>query len=265
MAAQTNPIRRLSDFVNRIIKYGDDNYPPIKGTPGGENPASMIWTEALGISEDDLDYDLQFLNSLMAFLKLVDTCEGTVRRSNSIDPESRELYMEQFQDLKTFMFQIDVATWSEFRKQFNDYFLRALRWAASDMSRHFHEEVIPDATLQSLQSEIEDLIEQVIASTLNTELKTALLQGLEFVRQAIISYRLTGAEGIRDAVDRNVGILARCRDELAKESDNESRSVLADVVKIIAKADKIGGTALKYAPLALNAGKAIARMLSSGE
>ena len=53
------------------------------------------------------------------------------------------------------------------------------------------------------------LIGRVLESNLDKALKTTLIDGLGEIKQAILDYRLFGAESIRNAVDRNLGGYAR--------------------------------------------------------
>ena len=261
MLQQTNPLERLSNILHDVIYFGDENYSQNPELTISHTPAQEVWTLALDVPSGVEE----FHNSLMDVVRLVDICEQFIERNSSIDAVGRQLYKSQLSDVKVIIFSVSVMDWAQFRVEFNDYFLRNLRWAARDMSRYYIEDVIPDGTIENLQSEIEDLISDVLASNLNRELKAILTDGLQAIRQSIVNYRLFGSEGIRVAVDRNVTLMARYRDEFENITEPESKKVLSDLWNFIVKADKIVAGAARLMPLANRLSDLVQRMLEGGD
>ncbi len=85
---------------------------------------------------------------------------------------------------------------------------------AVNMSYHWDEEAISEEELASIQLEVEKLINRILDSDFDDDLKTILIDGLDEIREAIVDYRLLGAEAIRKAVDRNFGVYNRNKEYL---------------------------------------------------
>ena len=206
-----------------------------------------IWLDAMGIDEDAEDNDEEFYNSLSEMLMLINSCEQIVKRS---DRMNQDLHIKQLGRVKKAILRASARTWGEFRGQFNDDFMLSLRWAAEDMSNHWDEEVISAEHLTVLQADVEEVINQVVDSALDDELKRVLFDGLESVRQSLLNYQMFGVEGIRNAVDRNIGSYARHREDFDVASENESKEVINAYKKFINKVNVVSSTALKFKQLA---------------
>ena len=125
-----------------------------------------------------------------------------------------------------------------------------MQWADSDTSDHWHEQPLLDDDLESLQTEIEDLINDVVESELNDEIKRVLIDGLDAVRNAVLQYRVRGAEGIRQALDRNIGLMARYGQELKTASETDEGRIISRWWGFLQKVDTMLSLALNVPQLA---------------
>ena len=118
------------------------------------------------------------------------------------------------------------------------------------MNEHVSERLISDEDLKQMHSELQEIIDRVLASDLPLGLKTSLVDGLAAIQSAILEYRLYGAEGIRNAIDRNVGLVYRNLEEIGTLEQPESKNVARDAIGCIWKIDKFVSAASKVKELA---------------
>ena len=233
MPEQTNSIKRLLRKLERVIDYGDANVSPASS-------ASIAWMGAFEMS------DQEGLNTLLCNLIAdVGECERTVIQDTRIN---ESLYLKHIAKVKRGLLSVNSGTWDIFRKTFDEGLLDALQLISENISAHWGEEVISDETLANLQSDVEDVINKVVDSDLEDNLKSVLFDGLEAVRNALLNYQMFGAEGIRNAVYRNIGSYARHREDFDKAS-NQGIEVVGAYKRFIDEVNAILSTALKFKQL----------------
>ena len=265
MTNQTNPLARLYDILETVITYTDAHHDPtMEG--GVEETTSLrsVWVKAIATGSLEDWEDEHYYDSLIELIRLIDRCQQTVNQSQSISSEDQKLFLDQLARVKEFAFGIHVMDWEDFSEQFTDDFLLALRWAVREMSRHISEPVVPEDELRSLQFDIEELIDKVLESNLSTDLKRSLIEGLRAIHKAIVDYRITGAEGIRETVDRNLGLIVRYRDEIEGVTDAEGKRTLSRYWRIVEKTDRLVSIGKKLLPLAEQGYEGIQKMLGAG-
>ena len=169
--------------------------------------------EALGLNNHAALGD--FLCDLISAVR---SHEQLVKREDEIN---RDLHLEYIQKVKQGLLRVNSGTWKEFQETFNKVTLDTLMALSEGTSRFWKEENIPEEDLASLQSDVEDLINKVMESDLEDQLRRVLIDGLETVRHALVGYRIFGAEGIREAWDRNVGSFLRYREGIKRASQGE--------------------------------------------
>ena len=133
----------------------------------------------------------------------------------------------------------DNNNWNEFTDTFNRDFRSSLRLLANILSYHWNEEVIPEEELSTIQSEIEEITFNVVQSSIDSELKRVLVENLNGVRDAILGYQLSGAEGIRNAVDRTITSLIRYREEFRKVSDSADKETFMTIGNVLRTLDTL--------------------------
>ena len=250
MAELTSPAKRLADLLELVVKWGDRHATP-------STPAQRVWIRAIqvdaGLSEDEEDEE--FHKALSAAMSLAVTCEGLVQRTRGIN---REMHLRQLRKVKHAILRTSSQQWDEFRSSFNNDFMMSLQWAAEDLTTYWHEEVIQDKELECIGVKIGALRNRVVASGLDHELKTILLDGLEEMRWAIFNYQFTGADGIRMAVDSSISTVVRHADDLGRVSDDEDKEVLVAFGELLSILNRTVSVVLKLKAL----GEGVRRLLS---
>ena len=143
-----------------------------------------------------------------------------------------------------------MQTWVEYRRSFNGDFMTSLQLVAENVSHYWYEEVIPADTLADIQAEVDDLVSRILGSGLPSELKRALVHGLEEVRRAIVNYRGGGADEFRKAVDSNVVAFGRNLEFFNALSADEDKEVVSSYRNFTSRVDGFTTAALKLKPLA---------------
>ena len=255
MPEQTNPTRRLYDILDAAIS-AQNRLDQAQGS-------NVIWLKLLNLGPKD-----DFFDALSRIFSIIDSYESFVKRNSAIPAEKQTRHLEQIRQIKIAFFNAKQAGWSGLSHNIDHNLLTSLRWAADDMDQYWYEELISLDELERLQLEVEELTEEVVKSDIDSELKSILRDGLEHVRQAILNYRISGAEGIRDALDRNIDITLRNRDEFIAVSDAQGYEVVRRTVCLLASIDKAVSKALKIKQVIGQAipliGPAIAKVLESG-
>lgn len=260
-----NQAQRLYDMIQGFIEYAEGGEYQSSYANSDEEPVRQIWDSACQARGKYLRNESDFLDSIMEILKLVVLCEQTIKQDYYLDEETGEIYLEAFGGAKALAFSIGRSEWGEFRSVYSDHFLIGLRLAAINMPSGSHEEVIQQPVLDGLQSDIEELTHRILLTDLNVEFKSVLIDGLQSIRQAILEYRLSGAVGISQALDRSIGSMVRHRDAFKDIPEGEETEVVSAFWKVVGRVDEVVSPALKIIPLAMQAYESIRHMLSGGD
>ena len=239
MTELMNPMKRLYNLLEKVVSYAEEERYSLSSS------MSMVWGHAMDLDEEE---DMEsFHNSLLDLMRLIATCEDIIKKTHSMN---QSLYSSQMSRIKRAAFSIGSSTWGDFRNEFNNDFLLAMQWAIEGMNEFVSEEVISDEELKDMHAELQGIIDRLVPSNLPLEFKTSLIDGLTAIQVAIQDYRLFGAEGIRNAIDRNVGLLYRHLEDSGDIEQSESKDVARDAINCIWRIDKIVSATSKVKELA---------------
>ncbi|AKH68166.1 hypothetical protein IMCC21906_00473 [Spongiibacter sp. IMCC21906] len=116
------------------------------------------------------------------------------------------------------------ASWEPWHKQLDEPTLYGLQFAADQLSRSSGKTALPGKDIESLQSELEQLLDNVIGSDIPQGLKALFLRNLESIRHSVLVYRIKGIDGLEEELERAVGFLVLNRQDIPAEGDpSESR------------------------------------------
>ena len=202
---------------------------------------SHCWVLAQGLTLCD------FYASLASIAKSVDETE---RFLDTNDVRNKAIHTRQLAALKRLVFAMGSMYWEDFRDHVTDEFLMLLQLLGSDLSECWHEVPLSSEDLGALQSEIEEIISDVAESDLDDVIKLVIVDGLNAVRNAILEYRVRGAEGIRQALDRNIALIFRYRQEIDMASQHDQGGLLSRWLVAVGKLDALVATGLKIKQLA---------------
>lgn len=111
--------------------------------------------------------------------------------------------------------------------------LEKLKFCADMLSRQQGEIVLNTEELNEFFNEIKTLFERVVASNLDKEIKSFLLDKLRDIEQAIVNYKFKGSEGLIQAVQATLGATL-LNENVRKEGDNPAVASFFQIVSRIA-------------------------------
>jgi hypothetical protein len=229
MAEETNPSKKLITIIQLVVDMG------ISRNNDGDNMAN-VWGRAHGVAPQNI------YESVDEAMQLADVCDRFMRQNNVKDPE---IHLQSITSIKRALYSLHAMNWAQFKQQFNHERIMLLQLMDSEFSEHWHETPLADNDLEWLQSEVEDLIHDVVESQLSTDIKNVILDGLEAVRYAILEYRVRGMEGIRQALDKNVASLIRYRDEFDEMKRGDHEGIWTRWSSVVGRLDGWVSTGLK--------------------
>lgn len=236
MSEYTNPAKRLYDSLNTIR---------IRQRVGSE---------------------VSFADAAGQLFSIVNSYEQIVKRSETMTEKQQNMHLNQLRDVKSVLAQ--SINFEQVISRLDDRnLISGLQWASEEMNRHWDEYEIEEEYLASLQSDIDDLTSEIVNSDLDAQLKSVLTSGLNGVRQSILEYRIHGAEGLRQALDKSiVDMMIRYREEFeAASTKTESQEFIRNYFEIIQKVNNLVSTGLKIKQLAGPPIKSVLRMLGGGD
>jgi len=216
MSTAVNPVRRLRDILETARAQ-----PPSEGT-------AQVWKVALGLRKSE---GRTFIRALDALLDLVGSARSAVMQ---IDVKHDD-YIKAFANIESLIARLPYNTkWGQISTPLDELTMLRLQYAADLIDGKEEVHTFDRTELGGIQKRIEALQEEVLSSNFPDELREILLQKLEDIRQAILIYRVSGMEGVRQAVEGALGALWLQAEHLGEIEDEKQRHVLREVVSVLA-------------------------------
>jgi hypothetical protein len=232
MAKLDNPAGRLYEVLNAARSM------PATHRVGG------AWAEVFDVEPTDIRSIYALLVELM---DLADRAKKSVQQLPDVD---HDLYLRWVPNVERVLTHSQLAVkWAELQSHLDKLTMNQLEYCSDLLSQRMGEKVISDEDLSKLQMEVETLLEKVLNANLPQELTAVLTQKLEDIRQAILAYRVTGNEGLRQAVESGFGAIVLYREHIQGIQDEEQKTTLHDVLEFMAHLAQIGGFVLQAVQL----------------
>ncbi len=186
-----NPAARLYEILKTARESVD------------KRSAREAWCTAIGVSPD-ID-DAEFFQH---FAEIVRLTSIVVDRLREVDAASREEVERHMGRIRSGLIGVPLSRpANQFRDQFTDLAMQALSVAGKELARWSAENPVPDDSLRSIQEQVHELEETIVAGDLDPDLKQVVLRLLNKVRLAIIQYRVQGVVVLDDALATVVGTM----------------------------------------------------------
>jgi hypothetical protein len=232
-----NPAGRLHAVLSKIAVLQVDNssYRIGVGEPITLQTVGDVLRSVLGLSDDASIKDV--FRDLLELHKLTEDVERIMRAIASID---EDLHLEPLENIRKFLvFENLSASWSNRRERLDKGDLKALTFCSRAISKsHFGgTEHIPQEELDELTEEVQSLYKKVNDSSLNFEIKSIILDQLEIIRRALHDYRIRGVSSLREALERNIGVLVLNKslfDEAGHAEVSEFKVFLGKFANVVA-------------------------------
>lgn len=236
-AQKRNPASRLIDILGRARNVKPET---------GVTPRAA-WCSVFDISNVDSDEALfSVLECLVALRRLFNETVDLLKQAHNID---EELFVTPVERLARV---VDLnklhADWEDYWRYIHPTDIHSLHYCEHFLAGHpeQQENEIPDAELQEILSEINNLYESIMALSLPIELKKTLLDLIQEIRKAIHLYRVNGAEAFRDALTRSMGIIVANKETL---EENKEVGEVQSLMNMLVRIDKMYTFAMKVKPL----------------
>ena len=204
MAQVNNPAGRLYEILSDI-----------RSKFSGDVRMKEVWTVVLNIHSSEKLPEL--LTGISQVMQLVDDSKRLIRLHPEVD---QALYLKPFESIEQAISNVNLGeTWQSFTSHLDDPTLVSMRFCSDFLSREEGDEDIETTTLMELQNDVSSLLEKLVSADLADELKAYIVDALEDIRQAILGFRINGAEGLKRALEATLGAAFRFQDEIRDVRD----------------------------------------------
>lgn len=159
------------------------------------------WRQALGI-EDRADQQ----GLLFQYTQLLVLYHEAIQQLENIEGLNRNLYLSWTHPVGRVL---DISRhhqpWANVKSALTGEVMQALKFADDCLAKLPAEKAIEPDELNSIHASVQQLLEDVVASDLDKDIKTLLAQQLNNVCSALLAYRLRGATAIKDALEKSFG------------------------------------------------------------
>lgn len=216
-----------------------------------EMPQREVWARVFEVDPADTT---SLLAAYLNVINLARTAKEAVRQLHDID---QAIYQNPFERLEHgFTVNSFNHQWNNFAKYLDAATMTALSFCSDTLSNRVGETIITEENLADLQEAVESLLEKVLtADDMAEELKLFLVERLEDIRRAILTYRIWGAAGLKEALERTVGAMYIYPD-FVPDDDHKG-----DFTNVVEKLSKLVTLALKAKELVV---PQITALLESG-
>jgi hypothetical protein len=219
-----NPAKRLYTLLS-VAKKQD-----------GKKRVGEVWAFVLGIEASNQG---ELLVGIADVIHLVDKVKRSI---TSLDDANHGLLLERFGNVETLFANLNLnQTWEHGQRYLDETTMYSLRVCSDVLSRDIGNKEISVEELQKLQSDVEDLLNTVLSTDFDAELRSVLIENLEAIRRSIIGYRINGVDGMRQALEKSLGAVflnQKLREELLKKENGNQfvqkfQSILGSLGRLV--------------------------------
>ncbi|WP_085721530.1 hypothetical protein [Pseudomonas sp. B22(2017)] len=216
MDIKNNPVGRLHDILREAYSF--------KNTEVTQH----VWQAVLDAPADDLGGLLKLLSDLIvlngqAKQAVIDGIQG-----------DQTLYLAPFKKTDQMFARIDLSGgWNNSKQFLDETTLNALAFGNHALeAKHGKCKLSSEQTIDFIEK-LDQLLRDCLDSDLPDSLKKLFHKNLESLRQALISYKISGVQGLEDEVDRLIGAMSRHSAEILDQADESSKGFMKSVFEVI--------------------------------
>jgi hypothetical protein len=188
------------------------------------------WMQVFSIPEDVPDRHLLVFENLVEAAKLTLLVEDQIRQIDGIS--DLELYTHPVRELRVVLQDHNLhSRWQEVTGRITDSMMTALTFVADRLGDT--EPTIEKERLAEIRAQVEELLTETEEAAISPDLKRIIVSSLRELLNAVRTYELRGAEGVKSAVAKVVGTCAIEQASVRARTD-EDRNAL----------QRLGGMAL---------------------
>ncbi len=210
---QTNPAGRLHAILVKAKQSGGS--------------AFAVWSRVFDepnttADQASMEVQIKIFSRILQVRQLVDDAEEALLRIDGLSDK----YFRPFQRIRPLIQQsISSLTGSDLAgtmMQITEGDMTVLEFCSEKLEELHIEPIVNEAELQEVLQEVNSLFDEVRAATIDAELKSFILDGLEAIRRGINEYRIRGPKRLKEALGEVIGSLAVNRDVVKAGSEEET-------------------------------------------
>ncbi|MCY7947333.1 hypothetical protein P8891_13440 [Bacillus atrophaeus] len=234
-----NAISRLHNIIDHVyVKRTEPSYDDT------QKSFKEVWSKEFGLESNDLS---ALLNSLSLLLELVRKSRATIETHPQLNTEKNIGYIN---NIERGLSQIDLnmGTMKTFYAYINRETVTALYYIGENYSflNASQSKELESEQVTSLLSEIEELTKNFYASTLPEKLKLIVIKKLNLIREALIQYRITGLDGLQDALEQTIGSIILNGSEFSNQENDQNVKGLFGFINKLGHILSVGNTAGEF-------------------
>lgn len=190
-----NPAFKLHNLLERAYNTSSSS---------GSSEFRSTWATVFEIDPND---NSALLNSINSLLNLFLTTQEYIKQNDRLNNERNLKFIDKIGSALSSL-NID-GNMSTFMTNMNRETLTALSFMADHMNFVYdlHESIISAEEISNLVSEIDSLVENITQSNLPEDVKSLLFKNLHAIRSSLISYKISGIDGMKTALEQTIGSL----------------------------------------------------------
>lgn len=245
MEIKNNPTGRLLDILVTVRAKPD------------ANPARKVWASAFDCEPSDTG---AILGSLADLIKLLAEAKEATQR---FVPGDATIFLAPFPAIETMLSRVHLETiWQPSRAYLDDKTMSGLEFGNHMLTQFYGQNSLSGELIGDFITQLNEILQQCLSSDLPPELKKIFVKNLEALRHALMAYKISGASGLVDEIDRTAGSLFRHRDEIQDaSSEAQTKAFTTKVFEIISKLNESVQLVQNTALLAVPAASGIAMLL----
>jgi hypothetical protein len=219
MDIKNNPTGRLLDLMVVARTWGDNQ------------PARKVWAQVFQCEPQDTG---AILLGLAALINLVAQAKAATETHVT---RNRELFLEPFPKLEAMLSKIALdGAWQSSKAFLDDRTISCLEFGDHELAQHFGTTAMNADLISQFLTDLDRLIQQCVDADIPAELKKLFCKNLEDLRRALIAYRISGADGLQEEIDKVAGSFAR-NSQLIEQAikDDEPRKLTSSVFDTVGK------------------------------
>jgi hypothetical protein len=172
--------------------------------------------------------------------------EITLRLQAVGETRQYDIYKKTLPRLKKILsFQNLGTPWDSFRASYIfEEDLKTLEFCSALLDGRFPEEAVTVDELATLLKQVNALWDEVLASSLDADLKVQVLDCLEQIRRAIRDYKITGIAPLRRAAFEAVAVVVTA----APKTSTDAWTKFATIVNVVTTLTKFGSAIAPHLP-----------------
>ncbi|MCJ7956356.1 MAG: hypothetical protein MUW57_07330 [Pseudomonas sp.] len=174
------------------------------------------------------------LNALADLINLVAEAKEATTRLVPGDPA---IFLAPFPSIETMLSRLNLDNqWQASKVHLDEKTMLGLQFGDHALSFHYGKQQFDDELISEFIRQLDELLRQCLDSGLSENLKKLFHRNLEALRHALMVFKISGASGLEDEIDRVNGSIVRHAEEIkASTSDSTNKDFTDKVFDMITK------------------------------